>query len=162
MFILEFRIKVTSSTMLDFWLDSRLFVKFRKVRSKCTKTIIKKSLALFFSFFSFVNHFLSYYLRFINFQKKNCMTLTITAKNVVLSNYRVLKSNKKVISDFSIFFLSKWLSHINVTCQSQKKWKRLLNCSLCSPKTTYFAFFANICQLSMFVYTAIMKFFEIF
>ena len=33
MFIVEFWIKVTSSTMPDFWLDNRLFVKFRYFRS---------------------------------------------------------------------------------------------------------------------------------
>ena len=43
-----------------------------------------------------------------------------------------------------------------------KKFKKLLNSSHCSPKTTYFAIFANFGQLWMVVYTVIMKFFEIF
>ena len=44
----------------------------------------------------------------------------------------------------------------------QNKWKKMLNCNLCSPKTTYFVIFANFGQLWIVVYTAIMKDFEIF
>ena len=75
----------------------------------------------------------------------------------IMKSYLILgykKSNKKVISEFFIFFLSKWLSHINVTCQSQKKWEKLINCSHCSQKNTYFTIFANFGQLWMVVYTA--------
>jgi hypothetical protein len=41
--------------------------------------------------------------------------------------------------------------------QSQKKIKQLLNFSLCSPKTTFLAIFANFGQLWMVVDTAIIK-----
>ena len=43
-----------------------------------------------------------------------------------------------------------------------KKGEKLLNCSLCSPKTTFLAIFANFGQLWMVVYTAIGQFLEIF
>ena len=38
-----------------------------------------------------------------------------------------------------------------------KKKFKMFNCSLCSPKTTYFAIFANFGQLWMVVYTAVKK-----
>jgi hypothetical protein len=44
----------------------------------------------------------------------------------------------------------------------KKKIKQLLNCSLCSPKTTFLAIFANFGQLWMVVYTAIINNFDIF
>ena len=63
--------------------------------------------------------------------------LPLQQNNEVLPKFRLLKSNKKVISDFFIFFLSKWLSHINVTCKSQKNENNCLNIAFVAQKPLF-------------------------
>ena len=75
----------------------------------------------------------------------NCYPLRTYSYTMSTSHRNPKKSYKKSLVIFPFF----------------SQWKRMLSCSLCSPKTTYFAIFANLGQLWMVVYTAIIKMFEI-
>ena len=66
--------------------------------------------------------------------------------------------NKKNTRDLSYFSLLMTFSHkcyLTVT----KKWVKLLNCNLCSPKNTFLAIIFNFGHIRMVAYTAIIKYF---